>query len=105
MENHAESVADQLPCLPDNGENSLEKISFALLWKAAFASLKGHWGSGVLACLVPIFIQMAANAIPLVCLISGILLFPLTVGVMLFFLRLVRQENPRVESPTFNSIS
>ena len=98
MENHAESVADQLPCLPDNGENSLEKISFALLWKAARTSLKGHWGSGVLACLVPIFIQMAANAIPLVCLISGILLFPLTVGVMLFFLRLVRQENPRVES-------
>ncbi len=99
---YAETADVQLPDLPGDGAgnavDNAEKISFSLLWKSAFATLKGHWGSGVLACLVPTFIQMAANAIPFVCLISGILLFPLTVGVMLFFLRLVRQENPRVEA-------
>ena len=43
-------------------------------------------------------ITMAVNQIPFAVLVSGIFLFPLTVGVMLFFLRLVRSENPRVES-------
>ena len=73
-------------------------ITFSEICKYAWATIKGHWGSAILACLVPMFIGMAANTIPFVNLVSGILLFPLTVGVMLFFLRLMRRENPKVES-------
>ena len=74
------------------------EISFSELCKFAWRNLKGHWGGAILASLVPMFISMAANSIPFVCFVSGILLFPLTVGVMLFFLRLMRRENPKVES-------
>ncbi|MBE6403376.1 MAG: DUF975 family protein [Lentisphaerae bacterium] len=83
--------------VPENGNPDCT-ISFSILWKAASASLKGHWGSSILACLVAMIITMAVNQIPFAVLVSGIFLFPLTVGVMLFFLRLVRSENPRVES-------
>ena len=93
MEENLQSV------MPENTPAGADEvISFKLIWKFAAASLKGHWACAILTTLVPMFIGMAVNQIPFAALISGILLFPLTVGVMLFFLRLVRNENPRCES-------
>ena len=86
-----QTVDEQIP-VPDN------TISFAAIWKSAAASLKGHWGISILAFLLPLLIGAAANMLPFAALISGLLLFPLNVGVMLYFLRLVRSENPKVES-------
>lgn len=86
------------PAVVSSGNNIDCTVSFSLLWKAASELLKGHWGGSILACLVPMIIAMAVNQIPFAVIVSGILLFPLTVGIMLFFLRLVRSENPRVEA-------
>ena len=72
--------------------------SFGGFWKAARRTLKGQWGSAILASLVPFFITMAVQAIPIVSIFSPLLLFPLTVGVMLYFLRVVRKEPTRVEA-------
>ena len=83
---------------PDSPLPESSVITFGEICRYAWAALKGHWGGAILASLVPMFIGMAANSIPFVCFVSGILLFPLTVGVMLFFLRLMRRENPKVES-------
>ena len=91
----------QMTVSPVAGSNSADidcTVSFSVIWKAASASLKGHWGGSILACLVPMIITAAVNQIPFIMLVSGIFLFPLTVGGMLYFLRLVRSENPRVEA-------
>ena len=98
MSTDAETQMMVNPVSGGNTENMDCSISFSTVWKAASLSLKGHWGSSILACLVSVIIMMAANQIPFAAVFSGIFLFPLTVGVMLFFLRLIRRENPRVEA-------
>ena len=62
--------------VPENGNPDCT-ISFSILWKAASASLKGHWGSSILACLVAMIITMAVNQIPFAVLVSGIFFFRL----------------------------
>ena len=96
--NHEKPVETFAETFSETAVTPAPTFSFAGIWKAARQSLKGHWGSGILACLVPFFIGMAVQMIPFVSLVSGILLFPLTIGVMLFFLRLVRNEKNRVEA-------
>ena len=98
MSETTESAAVMMTVPENNPPQENHGITFSVLCKFAWSTLKGHWGGAVLAFLVPMFIGMAANAIPFAALVSGILLFPLNVGVMLFFLRLVRGENPKVES-------
>ena len=73
------------------------KVSFSAIAEFAHTSLVKHWLGGILACLIPAVLGFFVNLIPLIGWLSGILLFPFTVGVMLFFLRMVRQESPRVE--------
>lgn len=73
-------------------------IGFGNLWKQSGLCLKKHWGIAVLACFINMLILMAGNYVPLVGMFSGLLLFPINAGLMLFFLRLARFENPKAET-------
>lgn len=67
---------------------------FSALAKNSWIALKGKWGITIGAFLIAVFIQAAANYIPVVGSLSGWFLFPLTAGCMLFMLRVIRNEQP-----------
>ena len=64
----------------------MDKISFAELWKKSGACLKNRWLPAIGVCLIACAILGAAGSL------AGFFLFPLTVGVMLYFLRQNRND-------------
>ncbi|MBQ7206866.1 MAG: DUF975 family protein [Lentisphaeria bacterium] len=66
--------------------------SFGELGKIAWAALKGRWGAAIGTSCIVLGIQMAAGMVPLFGRLAGLLLCPLTAGMMLFWLRLFRGE-------------
>jgi len=77
---------------------SVREISFAALIKRSSQSLKGHYWKGLLLFCIAGAVNLAVNFIPIVQLLSGWLLFPLNVGMMLFYLRASRNEAAPVSS-------
>ena len=68
--------------------------SFSALAGQAWNALKGKWLTVIGAMLFALLIHFAVMFIPILGNLSGWLLFPLTAGVMLFVLRVVRNEPP-----------
>ena len=66
--------------------------TFADLSKKAWHDLSGKWGWCILAGIIAMVILSGAKAIPFLCFVSDILLFPLTAGVILLYLRVARNE-------------
>ena len=60
-------------------------------WKA----LKGKWGITIGTLLVAVLIQGAANQVPIAGLFASYFLSPLGAGVILFILRIIRNEQPQ----------
>jgi len=65
---------------------------FSALAAQAWNALKGRWMIGIGAFFLAALIQSAANTFPGMAFLSGLLLAPLNVGVMLFFLHLIRKD-------------
>lgn len=68
--------------------------SFSALAKQAWNALKGRWGVAIGTLLLAEIILITAGFIPVAGNYAGLFLFPLNVGVYLFTLKLVRQEEP-----------
>lgn len=69
----------------------------AELMSQARACLKGRWGIAVGTSLLSIIISIAAQSVPLIGPIAGLLITgPLTVGMAIFYLTLVRGGEPKV---------
>ncbi|MCI6287641.1 MAG: DUF975 family protein [Lentisphaeria bacterium] len=66
--------------------------TFADLSKKAWHDLSGKWGWCILAEIIVTAICFGAKIIPVVCIFSDILLFPLSVGKILLYLRVTRNE-------------
>lgn len=66
---------------------------FSDLAKQAWNALKGKWWITIGAFLLVSIIEGAAGFIPKLGNYAGLLLFPLTAGLLLFTLKLVRQED------------
>lgn len=81
-----EIMTEKMIVAPGSCFSELAGIS----WKA----LKGKWLITIGVFLCGIFIQAVAGYIPVLGIFSGLLLFPLNVGTMLFMLRVVRNEQP-----------
>ena len=75
---------------------------FSALAKKSWNALKGKWAITIGTFLIACFIQAAAGYIPVAGYFAGLLLFPLAVGVMLFMLRVVRNEQPLEVGIIFN---
>ena len=73
-------------------------VSFSAVLEHAWKSLKGKWLLSIGVLFIAFAIQCGVDLIPLMQLFSGILLFPLTAGLMGFFLRAVRGEQPVLEN-------
>lgn len=78
----------------DSSDSNVQEMCFSSLSKNSWKALSGKWGITIGTFLIALFIQAAANYIPVLGAFSGVLLFPLTAGVMLFMLRIVRNEQP-----------
>ena len=78
----------------NSSDSTVQKIYFSSLAKSSWQALSGKWGITVATFLIAILIQAAANYVPVLGAFSGVLLFPLTAGVMLFMLRIIRNEQP-----------
>ena len=89
----------------DSSDSTIQNICFSSLAKSSWQALSGKWGITVGTFLLAIFIQAAANYVPVLGAFSGILLFPLTAGVMFFMLRIVRNEQPLDIGLIFNPFS
>ena len=76
----------------DSSDSTVQEMCFSSLAKSSWQVLSGKWGITIGTFLIAIFIQAAANYIPVLGAFSGWLLFPLNAGVMLFMLRIVRNE-------------
>ena len=68
--------------------------SFSDLAGQAWNALKGKWGVTIGTFLIAALIQSAAGFIPVAGNFTGILLFPLSAGLLLFTLQLVRRKDP-----------
>lgn len=66
--------------------------SFGELGKSSWTALRGHWGAAIGTSCIVLGIQMAAGMVPFFGRLAGLLLCPLTAGMMLFWLRLLRGE-------------
>lgn len=71
--------------------------TFADLSKKAWHDLSGKWGWCILAGIIAIVILTAARVIPFLGFVSDILLFPLTIGIILLYLRVARNETIGLE--------
>ena len=78
----------------DSPDSTVQEMCFSSLAKSSWKALSGKWGITIGTFLIALFIQAAANYVPVLGAFSGLLLFPLTAGVTLFMLRVVRNEQP-----------
>ena len=78
----------------DSPDSTVQQICFSSLAKNSWQALSGKWGITIGIFLIAVSIQTAANYVPVLGAFSGWLLFPLTAGVTLFMLRVVRNEQP-----------
>ena len=78
----------------DSPDSTVQQICFSSLAKNSWQALSGKWGITIGTFLIAVSIQTAANYVPVLGAFSGWLLFPLTAGVTLFMLRVVRIEQP-----------
>jgi len=69
----------------------MERKTFGGLWKESGKCLHGNWGKAILTAVISIAIQIAVQKIPYGWILQ-VLLLPLTLGLMLFFLNLARAE-------------
>lgn len=74
-----------------------KEITFGSLWKQTWERMRGNWGKLILAGLIQILIVSGANFIPVLCFVSGLLLFPLTVGLMKCSLCVAQQKEWEIE--------
>lgn len=65
-------------------------LSFGTLWAKSAECLRGKWGNAILVCIIQSFLGSAGGP-------AAFLLFPITVGAMLYFLRLARYEYAEFE--------
>ena len=89
----------------DSSDSTVQTVCFSSLAKSSWHALSGKWGITVGTFLIALLIQAAANYVPVLGAFSGVLLFPLTAGVMLFMLRVVRNEQPLDIGLIFNPFS
>ena len=71
---------------------TLPEITFGSLWKQTWEKMRGNWGKLILAGLIQILIVHGANLLSVISVVSGIVLFPLTVGLMKCFLCVAQQK-------------
>lgn len=78
-------------------DSTINVISFGSIWKRTSESMRNNWGRAILALFITVLIYSGAGFIPFLNFFTGLLLFPLTVGVMLCFLRIARHEEWTME--------
>ena len=79
----------------DSSDSTVQEMCFSSLAKNSWKALSGKWGITIGTFLIAFFIQAAAaNYDPVLGAFSGVLLFPLTAGLLLFMLRVIRNEQP-----------
>lgn len=72
--------------------DTANEITFGSLWRRTWDCMRTNWGKSIGVCLIQTLIFYGASSFPIFSILSGLLLFPLTVGIILFFLKLVRRE-------------
>lgn len=70
----------------------MTRRGFGELSRIAWRALRGNWGVAIGTSCITFGIYMAAGMVPLLRRFSGILLSPLTAGMALFWLKLLRGE-------------
>jgi uncharacterized membrane protein len=70
----------------------MARRGFGELSGIAWRALKGHWRAAIGTSCLALGIQMGAGMLPVFGRFAGILLSPLTAGMMLFWLKLIRGE-------------
>jgi|GEM_PF-1399360 len=83
---------------PETNTASRIPVCFSAILEHAWKSMKGKWLSAIGVQLIAMAIQGAVGFIPVLQMLSGFLLFPLTVGLMGFFLRAVRGGQPMLDN-------
>ncbi|MBO5725142.1 MAG: DUF975 family protein [Lentisphaeria bacterium] len=81
----------------DNSYCAPEKITFSSLWQETWEKMRNNWGKLILVSLLQSLITVGAGRFPVLCIFPGLLLFPMTAGLMLCSLRTARQETWSVE--------
>ena len=77
--------------------DSPQPVSFSSVLELAWKSLKGKWMLVIGSLFIALAIQSAASFIPIAQMFAGLLLFPLTVGLMAIFLCTVRGGQPALD--------